>query len=256
MTRGKMICKAALALLFVFCVVSLTSCKKAETEKVDTDGAVVKSAEKAVETVEAKCDAKLVAIPLVLPKPMFVGTPGNIQNVPNLEKPLGKARPDFLSPEGTVNVAIKKTVMSSDDMPIIGELEMITDGDKEASDGSYVELAPFKQNVTIDLGAEHEIFAVVVWHYHKESRVYLNQVVQTASDADFVTNVNTIFNNDGDNVQGLGAGSDMNYVETAEGKLIDAKGVKGRYVRLHSNGNNSNELNHYIEVEVYGKAVK
>jgi hypothetical protein len=31
---------------------------------------------------------------------------------------------------------------------------------------------------------------------------------------------------------GLGAGKDLNYIETYQGKLIDAKGVKGRYVRL------------------------
>jgi len=45
-------------------------------------------------------------------------------------------------------------------------------------------------------------------------------------------------------------------VETAEGKLIDAKGVQGRYVRLYSNGNSNNDLTHYIEVEVYGKPVR
>jgi hypothetical protein len=32
--------------------------------------------------------------------------------------------------------------------------------------------------------------------------------------------------------------------------------VKGRYVRLYSNGNTSNDLNHYVEVEVYGTPVK
>jgi hypothetical protein len=36
--------------------------------------------------------------------------------------------------------------------------------------------------------------------------------------------------------------------------LIDAKGVKGRYVRLYSKGNTTNKLNHYIEVEVFGKS--
>jgi len=48
----------------------------------------------------------------------------------------------------------------------------------------------------------------------------------------------------------------MNYVETAEGKLVDAKGSRARYVRLHSRGNNANELNHYVEVEVFGRPVK
>ena len=54
----------------------------------------------------------------------------------------------------------------------------------------------------------------------------------------------------------LGIGKDRNYVETAEGKLIDAKGVVARYVRCYSNGNTSNDLNNYIEVEVYGTPAK
>ena len=73
--------------------------------------------------------------------------------------------------------------------------------------------------------------------------------------ANFTTNVTTVFNNDIDNSAGLGIGTDLHYIETHEGKLIDAKGVKGKYVRLYSNGNTSNDLNHYIEVEVYGKAI-
>jgi len=53
-------------------------------------------------------------------------------------------------------------------------------------------------------------------------------------------------------------GKARHYTETNEGKLIDvlARGIKARYVRLYSNGNTSNDLNHYIEVEVYGKPVK
>ncbi len=194
----------------------------------------------------------LEPIELELPKPMFVGTPQDTK-VENLEKPTGRPRPPFLAPKGTKNVATGKTVASSDEEPIIGEIEMITDGDKEAADGSYVELGPFAQHVTIDLGAVHSIYAIVAWHYHKQARVYYDVVVQVADDADFITNVQTLFNNDIDNSAGLGVGKDMHYTETNEGKLIDAKGVKARYVRLYSNGNTSNDLNHYIEVAVYGK---
>jgi hypothetical protein len=161
----------------------------------------------------------------------------------------------FLAPAGTKNVAFEKPVTSTDDLPIIGELEMITDGDKEAADGSYVELGPFKQSVTIDLEAEYDIYAIVLWHYHKQAIVYFDVVVQVADDPDFITNVTTLFNNDIDNSAGLGVGEDMHYSETNEGKLIDAKGVKARYLRLYSNGNTGNDLNHYIEVEVFGKPV-
>ena len=42
----------------------------------------------------------------------------------------------------------------------------------------------------------------------------------------------------------------------SEGKLVDARGSRARYVRLYSNGSNANELNHYIEVEVFGRPAK
>lgn len=196
--------------------------------------------------------SKWVPIPIKLPKPMFVGTP-QITKVENLEKPLGKPRPSFYAPPDVKNVAFEKPVVSTDEEPIIGEIEMITDGDKEAADGSYVELGPFKQSVTVDLEAEYEIYAIVCWHYHKQARVYFDVVVQVASDPDFITNVTTVFNNDIDNSVGLGVGKDKHYTETSEGRLIAGKGVRARYVRLFSQGNNNNDLNHYIEVEVYGK---
>lgn len=195
---------------------------------------------------------QMVPLDVKLPRPMFVGTPQNIR-VPYLEKPLGRPRPPFYAPAGTQNVALSKPVSSSDEEPIIGELQLCTDGDKEAADGSYVELGPFLQHVTIDLGEPYDIFAILVWHYHKQPRVYFDAVIQVADDPDFITNVRSLYNNDHDNSSGLGVGQDLHYVETSEGRLIDAKGVNARYVRLYSNGNSSNDLNHYIEVEVYGK---
>lgn len=206
-----------------------------------------------VSTLQAQ--EKLVPIPLELPKPMFEGTPQNLK-VPNLEKPLGKPRDPFLAPAGTVNLSKGKKVISSDKEPTIGEIEMISDADKSAGDGSFVELGPGLQHVTVDLGKKSEIFAIVIWHFHKTPRVYLDVVVQLADDPDFTTNVRTLFNNDHDNTSGLGAGKQFNYVESSEGRLIDAKGAKARYVRCYSNGNNNNELNHYVEVEVFGRPAK
>jgi len=200
-------------------------------------------------------DAGLVPLPIQLPKPMFEGTPQNL-SVPNLQKPLGRPRDPFLAPAGVVNVAKGKKVTSSDEEPVIGELAQVTDGDKKGAEGSFVELGPGVQFVQIDLGAIDEIYAVLFWHFHKSPRVYLDVVVQIADDAAFKKNVRTIFNNDNDNSAGLGAGADMNYVETAEGKLVDAKGSKARFVRLYSKGNNANELNHYVEVEVFGRPAK
>jgi hypothetical protein len=187
-----------------------------------------------------------------LPKPLFVGTPVPL-NVPNLEPPTKGRRPDFMVPAGTVNLAKNKKVTASDSNPDTGTLDMINDGDKDGSEGSWVELGPGKQWVEIDLAKEANIYAVLVWHFHSQARVYRDVVVQVSDDATFASGVTTIFNSDFRNELGLGVGKDMSYIETYQGKLIDAKGVKGRYVRLYSNGNTANKLNHYIEVEVWGK---
>ncbi len=194
----------------------------------------------------------MAALPIELPKPMFVGTPTNIR-VRNLEKVTGKARPPFYAPVGCVNLAAGKVASSSNEEVIDGELEMITDGDKEAADGSYVVLGPFQQHVTIDLEKECEIYAVLVWHYHMQARVYFDVIVQTADDPDFITNVKTLFNNDDDNTSGIGIGQDMHYIETSDGRLVDGKGTRARYVRLYSNGSNATDLNDYIEIEIWGK---
>lgn len=210
------------------------------------------------EVKEAAPAAAMAPVDIKLPKPMFVGTPQDTR-VANLRKPRGRARAPFLAPVGTALLSLNKPVSASDEEPIIGDIEMITDGDKEAADGSYVELGPFVQHVTVDLEKECEIAAVIVWHYHKQPRVYFDMVAQISNDPDFITDVTTIFNNDIDNSAGLGIGKEMHYTETSEGELIDCLSLgspKGRYVRLYSNGNTSNDLNHYIEIDVYGKPVQ
>ena len=196
---------------------------------------------------------KGVPLKIELPLPMFRGTPKNIKPHPHLEKPRVGPRPAFVAPAGTKNLAFEKEIASSDDEPIVGELEQVTDGDKRGSDGSYVELGPGRQWVQVDVGAAAHVYAIVVWHYHGEGRVYHDVVVQVADDPDFITNVRTVFNNDYDNSSGLGIGKDKEYLESYEGRLINCKGIKARYVRLYSKGNTANDMNHYTEVEVYGK---
>jgi hypothetical protein len=198
-------------------------------------------------------NAGLVPLKIALPKPQFVGTPKNIPAGTTVEKPTGKPRPTFYVPKGTSNLAFKKPVTSSDMFPIIGTLDLVTDGDKEAVDGSWVELGPGTQWVQIDLGKSANIYAVLLWHYHGEARVYRDVVVQVSDNKDFITGVKTIFNNDQNNSAGQGIGKDREFFEVAEGRLIKGNGAKGRYVRLYSAGNTSDEQNHYIEVEVYGK---
>ena len=106
-----------------------------------------------------------------LPKPLFVGTPVPIK-VPNLEPAQKGKRPDFMVPAGTTNLAKGKKVTASDSDPVVGTLDLITDGDKEGDEGSWVELGPGKQWVQIDLEKDANIYAIMLWHFHSQARVY------------------------------------------------------------------------------------
>lgn len=192
------------------------------------------------------------------PKPMFVGTPTPTGSIPNLETadPEAVKKRDLKVPKGTVNLAKGKKVTSSDPAPIIGSLELVTDGDADGADGNYVELMSGKQWVQVDLGQTSSIWKVLLWHFHKNTAVYFSNVVQVSDDPEFKTGVTTLFNNDGENKLGLGKGNDKNYIETNHGRLIEGNGAKGRYVRCWSNGNSANEMNHYVELQVYGTPAK
>lgn len=196
-------------------------------------------------------DQEKELLEIELPKPMFVGTPKNIQS-PNLERITGKPRGPFFVPKGTVLLSLDKAVTSSDFEPVIGDLEFVTDSEKTGEDGYFVELGPSVQWVQIDLEHTYSLHAILVWHFHSQARVYRDVVVQISDDPDFIEGVQTIFNNDHDNSSGFGIGRDKEYIETNDGRLIDPKGASARYIRLYSRGNTSNEMNHYVEVEVYG----
>lgn len=193
-----------------------------------------------------------VALVLELPKPQFIGTPVNLKT-PNLEKPRAGKRPDLYLPAGMTNVALKKPVTASDTSPILGELGQVTDGDKDGIEGSYVEIGPGKQYFQVDLKKRYQIYAIVIWHYHAQARVYHDVVVQVSTDAAFSRNVRTVYNNDYDNSSGFGVGKAKEYIDSHEGLLIDTKGVEARYVRLWGNGNTENDFNHCTEIEAYGK---
>jgi hypothetical protein len=191
-----------------------------------------------------------------LPAAAFVGTPSDSPSSPTVEKPLGKPRPPLQVPPGVSNLALGKTVTCSDTNAIAANLSKITDGEKEALDANLVFLHKGPQWVQIDLTAPREIYAIVIWHAHDHAKVYHGVVVQVADDAAFTKNVRTLFNNDAENMDGLGAGADREYFETNEGKLIEGKGTPARFVRLYSNGSTEAKYNQYTEVEVYGRPVQ
>jgi hypothetical protein len=198
--------------------------------------------------------AALVPLMLNLPAAAFKGTPKDQQLGPNVEPLSDKPRPPMLIPaDAKENLAPGSKLTCSDKNAGADMLAKIIDGNKEGTDDSIIFLRKGTQWVQMDLGRAAEIFAIVIWHAHNTAKVYHNVIVQAADDPDFIENVRTIFNNDQANSSGLGVGADREYFETNEGKLINAKGIKARYLRFYSKGSTESAMNEYTEIEVYGR---
>ena len=202
--------------------------------------------------------ADQVPLMLKLPAPAFKGTPKEMPPGLNVEPLSDKPRPPMMVPAGLKNIAAEPGVKitSSDKNATADTLAKLVDGDKEASEQSIIYLRKGTQWVQMDFGSPQEIFAIALWHAHNSAKVYKSVIVQVSDDPDFINGVKTVFNNDQENAAGMGVGTDRQYFETNEGKLIDAKGVKSRYIRFYSKGSTESALNEYTEIEVYGRSAK
>ena len=206
---------------------------------------------------QSAAGGELVPLVIKLPTPAFKGTPKDIQTNSYTEPyDPSKPRAPMMVPPDLKNLAPGSKMTCSDKNVATDILAKLTDGDKDASDQSIIFLRKGTQWVQLDLGGPCEIFALVIWHAHNMAKVYHDVVVRVADDPDFIENVRTVFNNDQDNTSGLGVGTDREYFETNEGKLINAKGVKARYLRFYSKGSTESALNEYTELEVYGRPAK
>ncbi|HWX20366.1 MAG TPA: hypothetical protein VN578_10750 [Candidatus Binatia bacterium] len=233
--------KTSHTLCFCFALAGLLSCSQAADTPKDQPAAT---------------SGDMVPLDLKLPAPAFKGTPKDIQISSYVEPLSDKPRPPMMVPPGLKNLAKDAKITCSDKNATGDTLDKLKDGDKEASEQSIIYLRKGTQWVQMDFGSPQELFALAIWHAHNSAKVYHDVIVQVSDDPDFVNQVRTIFNNDQDNSSGLGVGTDREYFETHEGKLIDAKGVKARYIRFYSKGSTESALNEYTEIEVYGRPAK
>lgn len=235
----------------------------------------------------------LVEVPMEYPPPMFVTTPLPPLDWPNLEPlptdswfqprawlndladrfdlPLPAALqrrhpaagpPPVMVPAGSdVNIALGRPVRSLCGAPIIGSLDMITDGDFRPYCTNVVEIGPEHTWIEIDLGAEHVIHGLHIFrHSLRLTDAYRATVIEIDSTPmpDGATvregrRTGTILHNSDDlNALGFGRGRHLAYRETHHGRFFRVNGVRGRYVRIHSNGDNNDPLTRYHEVKVYG----
>jgi hypothetical protein len=197
----------------------------------------------------------LAPLQFKLPNAAFAGTKVDVPVGSNIEPlALSTNRPPFMAPKDVTNLVLGKKPTCSDALVAADKLALITDGDKDSD--KIVLLRKGNQYVQFDFGAPSEVYAVLFWHAHDTQKVYHKVVVQVSDNADFTGDVKTLFNNDIENSTGHGTGTDKEYFETRFGKLIDAKGVKARYIRFYSKGSTDSAMNEYTEVEVYGRPAK
>jgi hypothetical protein len=109
------------------------------------------------------------------------------------------------------------------------------------------------------------------YHYFADGRIYRSVIIQISLDRHHWI---TVFNNDQQNVFQQGKGTDVEYIETDQGKTVclndekplkedDKEGddnnkekkmkkkIQARYIRHWSKGNNKNDWNHVVEIRAF-----
>lgn len=178
------------------------------------------------------------------------------REAPNAEYPSYPNIRPLLVPLGTVNLARKRPVKLSDDA-VLGKAEMLTDDNREALGDCFVEMGRGLQWVQVDLENSATIHAIALWRFSGEERVFFDTVVQISDSPEFDKGVTTVFNNSLTGLKKVAEkGKDRLYIETEVGRVIAVNGVRGRYVRVWSNGNTLDDFNQFVELEVHGIADK
>lgn len=162
------------------------------------------------------------------------------------------------------NIALGKPVTTNSTVNPSGQpISALTDGVKTRDAYSLYSVADGPKWAQLDLGMTYDIARINIrndWGASADAYRYARDVVvQLSNDASFASGVVTVFNNDGDNSAGLGAGTDAEYMEPADGSgkdILLADTVGARYVRYWANGHvrvngSVNTVDTPVEIEVY-----
>lgn len=189
-------------------------------------------------------------------------------------------------PEGLENIALRKKTTYS--------RAISSDRNGQAVDGNKRDAHNYSDPggnqggahwMQVDLGANYDIEYLRLYRHWLDNRAYNDTVIMVSSDEDFAANKTLVLwnankneaqqwpgkGNDQEENHTLPAGSQEDYIETADGLALavrsaiskkldgtsfDEDAFTGRYVRVYMNGNYSGNTkraqNHVVELEVYG----
>ncbi len=162
----------------------------------------------------------------------------------------------FMIDINVMNLALYKPVTSNEE-PVTGELEQITDDIKTSGEFDFVGGPAWVQ---VDLEESSSIHAIVIWHHYENADIFDDVIVCVSDDEDFSGDVRTLYNNDHDNSSGMGMGQDSAYISSLWGNIVDARGLNftgtnARFVRVHTKRNADGTIPRYIELAVYGHSL-
>lgn len=96
--------------------------------------------------------------------------------------------------------------------------------------------------VQVDLGAEHELGCIRVWHYFRDGRAYRGNRLAVSATGKFAGEETVVFDSVADGMYG----------ETPEGRIfVLEKPVRARYIRNWLTDNTSNRSVQWVEIEAY-----
>ncbi len=141
--------------------------------------------------------------------------------------------------ESMTNLARGKPVTASFSDPSVGKPELVTDGKFDHHLG-HGEVVP--EWVQIDLGEEHQLAVLRVWHYWRDGRAYRGNRLSVSATGRFEGEQTVIFDSQTDGM----------YPETEQGRLFVFEPVRARYVRNWLLDNTNNPSRQWVEIEAYG----
>ncbi len=167
-----------------------------------------------------------------------------------------------VSTKPVANMALGKPVITNAATTSGQPLSALTDGVLARDKYTLYSVVDGPKWAQVDLGQSYDIARINLrndWGASGTYRKARDIVVQVSDDPDFTSGVTTVFNNDSDNSSLLGAGTDDEYMEPADGSGKDIflkDTVSGRYVRYWANGHirvngSLNTVNTPVEIEVY-----
>ena len=132
-------------------------------------------------------------------------------------------------------------------------IESITDGVGDSDNFMYSNKIAW---LYLDLGEEIVIDKIATKFWYNNSFLV---VIQTATDPDFTENLYTVFNNDTNNLVGVGAGTDGTYTDLGSGSVFNTFTFEkraARYIRVWAQNTDGRQYSMWEEIQVWSAVIE